>query len=85
MLAPRSDNLLSVLSNAAHCLLLLGALTLKLSSLTDALDEQLSAQLQGIFAVPAGPVLVVLLCSTLVSVIFSLAVSLILTPSLRYA
>ena len=78
-----SDNLLSVLSNAAHCLLLLGALTLKLSSLTDALDEQLSAQLQGIFAVPAGPVLVVLLCSTLVSVIFSLAVSLILTLSLR--
>ena len=70
-----TDNVLSVLSGVAYCFLLLGALTLKLSSIAEELGDQLSSQLQGIFSVSAGPVLVVLLCSTLVSFLFSIAVT----------
>ena len=71
-----TDNLLSVLSGVAYCILLLGALTLNLSSIAEALGDQLSSQLQGKISVSAGPMLIVLLCSTLVSLLFSFAVCL---------
>ena len=71
-----TDNFLSVLSAVAYCVLLLGAITLKLSSIAEELGDQLSRQLQGKISVSAGPMLIVLLCSTLVSLLFSLAVCL---------
>ena len=71
-----TDNTLSVLSGVAYCFLLLGALTLKLSSIAEELGDQLSDQLQGIFSVSTGPVLLVLFCSILISTVFSIAVTL---------
>ena len=69
-----TDNFLGLLGGVAYALLLLGALTLKMGSLFETLGDQLSPQLQQIFRVPATPLIVVLLTSTLTSVAFATAV-----------
>ena len=65
---------MGLLGCVAYALLLLGALTLKMDALFDALGEQLSPQLQRAFAVPGLPMLVLLLCSVLASVCFAVLV-----------
>ena len=88
----RSDNFLAVLSGGAYCLMLLGALTLKLGSIYETLLDQdkLSPELENTFEVPSQPVLVVLLCSTLAAITFSVVILMrealrdMRQPKLRY-
>ena len=72
----QADNLLAVVSGAAYCFMLMGALTLKLTDMYSTLNDQdkLSPQLSQTFSVPSLPMLVLLLCSTLASVAFSTAI-----------
>ena len=69
-----TDNFLGLLSSIAYVLLLLGSLTIKIGSLFSALGDQLSPQLRQASSVPDGPLLLVLLASTLTSIVFSTAV-----------
>ena len=88
-----TDNFLAVVTGAAYCSMLLGALTLRLEAIYEALRDQdkLSPQLRHIFSVPSLPVLVVLLASALAALGFSVLVLLrevlrdLRQPKLRYA
>ena len=88
-----TDNFLAIVTGAAYCLMLLGALTIRLDAIYDSLSDEnlLSPQLRRTFSLPSVPVLVVLLCSTLAAIAFSVVILLrevlrdLRQPKLRYA
>ena len=88
-----SDNSLAVISGTSYCLLLLGALALKINDVYVELRDQnrLSPQLEYTFSLPALPILVVLMCSVLASVVFAAVILLrealrdFRQPKLRYS
>ena len=69
-----TDNFLALLGGMAYALLLLGALSLRLASISNELGNQLSLQIRQAFSVPGMPVTVMLLVGTLTSIVFATGV-----------
>ena len=69
-----TDNFLALLGGMAYALLLLGAHSLRLASISNELGDQLSLQIRQVFSVPGVPVTVMLLVGTLTSIVFATVV-----------